>query len=209
MYPHPPPSHRPTNYFWILVACIGGMLLFLFIALHSVADRFSSAVQSAGQAAPASSAPARPLLSLAPQPTSVTSAAPSASPQATPADEGVIDVDPKTLTQSPSTYRSRVVRVRGTVFYVGKVDNGRTWIQIVDANNIYVNGQSPDPVPPTVSKGRQVEMTGIGAGLINITAANGKDYDEANIDPVQKIELVSSAASSSFGPAPSPSTNLP
>jgi hypothetical protein len=35
-----------------------------------------------------------------------------------------------------------------------------------------------------------VEVTGIGAGLTSVTASNGKDYDQAYIDPIQKVEPV-------------------
>jgi hypothetical protein len=126
---------------------------------------------------------------VAPQvtPTASTAAA-SAEPTATPG--GVVEVDPKTLTESPGTYRSRLIKVRGTVFYTGKLDGGKTWIQIVDNNNVYVDGQMSEPLPAGVAKGVQVDVTGIGAGLTSVTAANGKDYDQAYVDPIQKVEPV-------------------
>lgn len=188
MYPHPPPSHRPTNYYWVLVGCVALMLLVLFVSLRSVAGRFTQAVASVEQAGPAVSPLAKPQASLTLQLTPTVQAAASAEPTATPG--GVMDVDPKTLTQSPGTYRSRVVKVRGTVFYTGKLDGGKTWIQIVDHNNVYVDGQMDDPLPASISKGVDVEVTGIGAGLTSVTASNGKDYDQAYIDPIQKIEAV-------------------
>jgi hypothetical protein len=36
----------------------------------------------------------------------------------------------------------------------------------------------------------KVKVTGIAAGLTSITAANGKDFDQAFIDPIQSIEVV-------------------
>ena len=190
MYPHPPPSRRPTNYYWILVACVGGMLVVLFAGLSAFAGRFNSAVASNAQnaaAAPAATPRASLALAVTPVPSA---AASSAAPTATPAN-GIVEVDPKTLTESPGTYRSRLIKVRGTVFYTGKLDGGKTWIQIVDNNNVYVDGQTAEPLPANVTKGVQVELTGVAAGLTNVTAANGKDYDQAYVDPIQKIEAIS------------------
>jgi hypothetical protein len=190
MYPHPPPSHRPTNYYWILVLCVIVMLLVLFVGLRSVAGRFSAALTDAAVAAPAASNLAKPVASAAVQVTPTVSAAPSAAVEATATPGGLVEVDPKTLTESPGTYRSRPVKVRGTVFYTGKLEGGKTWIQIVDSNNVYVDGQMSDPLPASVTKGVDVEVTGIGAGLTSVTASNGKDYDQAYIDPIQKVEPV-------------------
>jgi hypothetical protein len=190
MYPHPPPSHRPTNYYWILVLCVVVMLLVLFVGLRSVAGRFSAALTDAAVAAPAASNLAKPVASAAVQVTPTVSAAPSAAVEATATPGGLVEVDPKTLTESPGTYRSRPVKVRGTVFYTGKLEGGKTWIQIVDSNNVYVDGQMSDPLPASVTKGVDVEVTGIGAGLTSVTASNGKDYDQAYIDPIQKVEPV-------------------
>jgi hypothetical protein len=190
MYPHPPPSHRPTNYYWVLVLCVVVMLLVLFVGLRSVAGRFSAALTDAAVAAPAASNLAKPVASAAVQVTPTVSAAPSAAVEATATPGGLVEVDPKTLTESPGTYRSRPVKVRGTVFYTGKLEGGKTWIQIVDSNNVYVDGQMSDPLPASVTKGVDVEVTGIGAGLTSVTASNGKDYDQAYIDPIQKVEPV-------------------
>jgi hypothetical protein len=190
MYPHPPPSHRPTNYYWILVLCVVVMLLVLFVGLRSVAGHFSAALTDAAVAAPAASSLAKPVASAAVQVTPTVSAAPSAAVEATATPGGLVEVDPKTLTESPGTYRSRPVKVRGTVFYTGKLEGGKTWIQIVDSNNVYVDGQMSDPLPASVTKGVDVEVTGIGAGLTSVTASNGKDYDQAYIDPIQKVEPV-------------------
>jgi hypothetical protein len=193
MYPQAPRSHRPTNYYWILLLCMAAMLVFLFIALRQMAGRFSTAGADQGSAlVQAPLASAKPFASVVPQATAtVASSAASASPAASPtASDGIVDVEPKELTDSPATYRSRVVRVHGTIFYSGKLDNGKTWIQVVGADNTYVDGQSSEPLPSGVTKGSDVIVTGIGAGLTNITAVNGKDYDQAYIDPVQKIELV-------------------
>lgn len=193
MYPQAPRSHRPTNHYWILIACLAAMLGFLLVGLRQMAGRFSSA--GAEQPALLIQAPltsAKPSTSLAPQATATvaTSASASASAAASPTiASGIVDVDPKTLTDSPATYRSRVVRVRGTIFYSGKLDNGKTWIQVVGADNTYVDGQLSDPLPSGITKGSDVIVTGIGAGLTNVTALNGKDYDQAYIDPVQKVEL--------------------
>lgn len=203
MYPHPPPSHRPTNYYWILVACVLAMLLAVFAALRVVAGRLTS-LQQASVAAPA--AAPTPRLSIAP--TATASVAAEAAPETVAtAEGGAVDVDPKALTESPGTYRSRVVRVRGTVFYMGKLEGGKTWLQIVDSNNVYVDGQSPDPLPLTAAKGVEVEITGIAAGLTNVTAANGKDYDQAFIDPVQKVEVLGLGTLPSFSPAASSSAS--
>ena len=187
MYPQPPPSHRPTNYYWILVGCVGAMLLVLFVSLSSVAGRFNRAAANADQAAPV--AVAKPRASLALQLTPTVVASPAAA-EATPTPSGVVQVEPKDLTESPGTYRSRLVKVRGTVFYTGKLEGGKTWIQIVDSNNVYVDGQLDDSLPGGIAKGVDVELTGIGAGLTSVTASNGKDYDQAYIDPVQKVEPV-------------------
>jgi len=191
MYPHAPQSHRPTNYWYVLAVCVAFMLLVLWTGLKAMSARFSagSAPQAAGLSQPAAAPSARPSAA-AVQPTAVASAAPSAS--AGPLlPSGVIDVQPKQLQDQPATYRSRVVRVSGKIFYVGKVDGGKTWVQIVDDNNVYVDGVSADPLPAGASKGSQVQVTGIGAGLYTITASNGKDYDQAYIDPIQKIDVVS------------------
>lgn len=188
MYPHPPPSRRPTNYYWILVGCVGAMLLVLLISLSSVAGRFSRAIANTDQAAPVA-AEAKPKASLALQLTPTALAAP-ASAQVTPTPSSVVQVDPKDLTESPGTYRSRLIKVRGTVFYTGKLEGGKTWIQIVDSNNVYVDGQLDGALPSGIAKGTDVELTGIGAGLTSVTASNGKDYDQAYIDPVQKVEPV-------------------
>src|SRR5690242_10798893 len=170
MYPQPPPSHRPTNYYWILVGCVGAMLLLLFVSLSSVAGRFSRAAANADQAAPVAAAKPRASLALQLTPTV---AAPPAAAEATPTPSGVVQVDPKELTESPGAYRSRLIKVRGTVFYTGKLEGGKTWIQIVDSNNVYVDGQLDDPLPSGVTKGVDVELTGIGAGLTSVTASNG------------------------------------
>jgi len=189
MYPHAPQSHRPTNYWYILALCLAAMLLILWVGLRAMSARFSA---GASPPAPASAQPSAapstrvtPLASVAPS----VAAQASVVPQPTPG--GAIDVDAQALQDQPATYRSRVVRVKGTIFYTGKVDAGKNWIQIVGANNVYVDGVSADPLPPGVGKGVDVYVTGIGAGLTNITATNGKDYDQAYIDPIQKIELAS------------------
>lgn len=188
MYPHPPPSRRPTNYYWIIIGCVGAMLLVLFVSLSSAAGRFSRAIANADQAAPvAAEAKPKPSLALQLTPTAVASAV---SAQATATPSSVVQVDPKDLTESPGTYRSRIIKVRGTVFYTGKLEGGKTWIQIVDSNNVYVDGQLDDALPSGIAKGVDVELTGIGAGLTSVTASNGKDYDQAYIDPVQKVEPV-------------------
>src|SRR5581483_2104857 len=128
MYPQPPPQHRPTNYYWVLLACMAAMLLFLFVGLRQIASRFSAT--GSDQAPLITEAPrasAKPALTVAPQATATVAA--SAAPAATAtAEGGVVDVDAKSLTQSPANYRSRLVRVRGTVFYTGKLENGKTWI---------------------------------------------------------------------------------
>lgn len=183
MYPHPPQSHRPTNYFWILIACTGVMLIVVFFALRTVASHLSAAVESGPITIVQFST--APRLSIAPRASSVASAA--ASVEAATDNSAVVDVDPKALTESPASYRSRIVRVRGTVFYTGKLADGKTWIQIVGAENVYVDGQI-DSLPAGVSKGTEIVLTGVGAGLTNITASNGKDYDQAFIDPIQSIE---------------------
>ncbi|HLG74746.1 MAG TPA: hypothetical protein VK009_30370 [Chloroflexota bacterium] len=193
MYPQPPPTHRPTNYYWILVVCVLAMLGLLFMTLVTISGRVTGLVEhGAINAVLPSAAPARLQITPVPQPTVVASeeAAPAVEPTATPPG-GIIDVDPKTLTASPGTYRSRPVRVKGTVFYIGKLEGGKTWIQIVDDNNVYVDGQTTEPVPANVTKGAKVQITGIGAGLTSVTASNGKDYDQAYVDPVDSIELVS------------------
>lgn len=189
MYPHPPPTHRPTNYYWILILCVAAMLGLLFVTLRTVAGRFGGVVgqNTLVQAAP--SAPSRIQVSAPAEPTAVASV--EAAVEATPTPGGVIDVDPKTLTESPGTYRSRLIHVKGTVFYTGKIDGGKTWVQIVDSNNVYVDGQLSGALPSGVSKGVEVELTGIGAGLTSVTALNGKDYDQAYIDPIQSIQVVS------------------
>gem|GEM_PF-6688246 len=191
MYPHPPSSQKPTNYYWILVSCLGVMLVVLFMGLRTVGGRLSAAAAHAPLAAPSPSQQLRQLASAAAEASS--SAAPTSSPSVGPtptAGGGVVDVDPKTLTDSYAQYRSKLVRVRGTVFYTGKLADGKTWIQIVGENNVYVDGQTSEPLPAGVAKGVQVELTGVGAGLTSITASNGKDYDQAFLDPVQKIEIV-------------------
>lgn len=189
MYPHAPRSHRPTNYWYILALCVVVMLGGLWIGLRQMSTHFnpSGASQAALLDQPSAAPKAKPTASVQPTATAVSASA-SASASAQPSAAGVVDVDPKTLTDSPATYRSRVIRVQGKIFYTGKLADGKTWIQIVGPNNVYVNGQMSDPLPAGISKGSQVQVTGIGAGLTNITASNGKDYDEAYIDPVQKVE---------------------
>jgi hypothetical protein len=191
MYPHPPPSHKPTNYYWVLVLCVGAMLVILFAGFKSFSARFNSALAGGPLVVPAPAAQPKPLASLIAQATPTVSVAPEASVAATPTPGGVVNVDAKTLTESPASYRSRVVRVRGTVFYTGKLADGKTWIQIVGGDNVYVDGQFADALPAGVAKGVEVDVTGIGAGLTNVTASNGKDYDQAYIDPIQKIEPAS------------------
>lgn len=187
MYPQPPQSHRPTNSYWVLIVCTGVMLIVLFTVLRTIAERIDSLAAS-GPITLLQFSPA-PRISLQPQANPAASAAPSVdAPQAS---SVVVDIDAKTLTESPAVYRSRVVRVRGTVFYTGKLADGKTWIQIVAGDNVYVDGQI-DSLPSGIVKGTQVQVTGIGAGLTNITATNGQDYDQAFIDPIQKIEPASS-----------------
>ncbi|HEU0168567.1 MAG TPA: hypothetical protein VFS62_12385 [Chloroflexota bacterium] len=197
MYPHAPQSHRPTNYWYVLAACVALMLLILWTGLKAMSAHFSAspAEQTAANAAlsqPAAAPSAKASAAIALQPTAVAAAAPDASASAGPLPSGIIDVQPKQLQDEPATYRSRVVRVSGKVFYVGKVDAGKTWIQIVDDNNVYVDGVMSDALPSGVTKGTAVQVTGVGAGLYTITASNGKDYDQAYIDPIQKIEVASS-----------------
>jgi|SRR5579862_5880406 len=186
MYPNPPQSQQTTANYWILAVCVAAMLIVLLAGLRSVAGRFNAAASS--MAAGQSSTAPRASISLAPQ---VSASAASVVPaQVSPTPSAVVDVDARILTESPAAYRGRPVRVSGTVFYSGKLADGHTWIQIVGSDNVYVDGSSPDPLPAGVSKGSQVQITGMGAGLTNITASNGSDYDQAYIDPVQKIELI-------------------
>jgi len=190
MYPQPPVSHKPTNYYWILAICVGLMLVFLLVALRTMSGRLTAAAAEAPVTVPVPSQPLRALASPAAQPSPSAEASTAATP-VVPADNGAaIDVDAKALTDAPAVYRSRLVRVRGTVFYSGKLADGKTWIQIVGDNNVYVDGQMSEPLPSGVSKGVEVQVTGIGAGLTSVTATNGKDYDQAFIDPIQKIEVV-------------------
>ncbi|HVA24482.1 MAG TPA: hypothetical protein VMW62_08820 [Chloroflexota bacterium] len=165
------------------------MMLVLFVGLRSVASRVTAAAAGAALAAPEVSSPAKPQASLAAAATPTASAAPAAI-EATATPGGVVEVDPKTLTQSPGTYRSRLIKVRGTVFFTSKLEGGKNWIQIVDKNNVYVDGQTSDLLPAGVAKGVVVDLTGIGAGLYTVTAQNGKDYDQAFIDPIQKIDVI-------------------
>jgi len=192
MYPHAPQSHRPTNYWYVLAVCLAFMLFILWTGLRAMSARFGAAPaeQNAALSQPAAAPSARPSASIAAQTTAgpVSSAAAEAS--AAPVPSGIVDVQPKQLQDEPATYRSRVVRVNGKVFYVGKVDAGKTWVQIVDDNNVYVDGVMADALPSGVTKGTQVQITGVGAGLYTITASNGKDYDQAYIDPIQKIDVV-------------------
>jgi len=189
MFPHAPHPHQPTNYWYVLAGCVVVMLLGLWIGLREMRSHFNPA----GSAQPLllsqpSAAPAAQATVVA-QPTATIAALASASAEPT-VNASVVDVDPKTLTDSPAQYRSRIVRVRGKVFYIGKLDNGQTWLQIVGPDNVYVDGQMSGPVPASAIKGADVQVTGIGAGLTTITSSNGKDYDQAYIDPIQKIELV-------------------
>jgi len=188
MFPHAPHPHQPTNYWYVLAGCVVVMLLGLLVGLREMRSRFNPAgsAQPALLSQPSAAPAAQPT---AAQPTATIAAPASASAEPT-ADSGVADVDPKTLTASPAQYRSRIVRVRGKVFYIGKLDNGQTWLQIVGPDNVYVDGQMSGPVPASAIKGANVQVTGIGAGLTTITSSNGKDYDQAYIDPIQKIELV-------------------
>jgi hypothetical protein len=193
MFPTPPRSRRPTNYYWILLLCVGAMLVVLFSVLRSWSTRFNAALaDSTAISLPLPSTQSRPLASLVAQATPTAETAGSqafaAETQATPTG-GAMDVDPQTLTNSPANYRSRIIRVRGTVFYTGRLSDGKTWIQIVGGDNVYVDGQTSEPLPSGITKGSDVYVTGIGAGLTNVTASNGKDYDQAYIDPIQKIEL--------------------
>ena len=187
MYPHPPRSHHPTNYFWVLIACAGAMLIVLFVTLRSVSGRLSSAAASGPLQLVQFSA--APRLSIPPQPRNSAASSPDAQP--TVISTAIVDVDAKALNESPAIYRSRTVRFTGAVFYTGKLADGKTWVQIVGDDNLYVDGQI-DSLPAGISKGTQVRVTGVGAGLTNITASNGKDYDQAFIDPIQTIEPVNS-----------------
>ena len=191
MYPHAPQSHRPTNYWYVLAACVVFMLVVLLIFLRAMTSHFSPAgapdLASVSQPSASPRLQATQLASAAAQ-----AAAASVSPSVAPTPSGVIDVTPQQLQDSPATYRSRIIRVQGTVFYTGQVEAGKTWIQIQGPNNVYVDGVIADPLPNGVTKGANVTVTGVGAGLTNITATNGKDYDQAYIDPIQKIEITAS-----------------
>jgi hypothetical protein len=194
MYPHAPQSHRPTNYWYVLAVCVAFMLLVLWAGLRAMSAHFGAdaSQQAAAINQPAAAPSAKPTAAAAlVQPTAVPATEPSASASSGPLQpSGILDVQPKQLQDEPATYRSRVVRVSGKVFYVGKVDAGKTWVQIVDDNNVYVDGVLSDALPNGVTKGTQVQITGVGAGLYTITASNGKDYDQPYIDPIQKIEVV-------------------
>lgn len=185
MYPQPPQFRHRTNQSWVLIACMGAMLIVLFAGLRTIAAHLADA-----SAQPITIGQPSPRVNLAAQvsaaPPTVASAEVTAQPSS-----AVLDVDAKVLTESPANYRSRVVRVRGTVFYTGKLADGKAWIQIVADDNVYVDGQA-DSLPAGVTKGTQVAITGIGAGLTNVTASNGKDYDQAYIDPIQTIEVLTS-----------------
>ncbi|SRR5581483_2958806 len=192
MYPQPPTSHRPTNYFWVLGVCVAFMLVVVFAGLRQVANRLSDAVASgATNNAAAAPAAAVPTPAIQAEPTSVAEAA-AISVSPTPVANGPLDVDPRSLQESPANYRSRLIRVSGTVFYVGKMADGQTWIQI-RSGSYYINGQSADPLPGGVAVGSAVDLVGIGAGLTTITAQDGKDYDEPLIDPVQRVEAAGSS----------------
>lgn len=187
MYPHAPQSHRPTNYWPILAGCVVFMLIMLLLLLRSMSSHFGPA--GAPDLSTISQPSASPRLQVTQLASVAAQAAASAAPSAAPTPSGVIDVTPQQLTDSPATYRSRIIRVHGTIFYTGQVEAGKTWVQIVGPNNVYVDGVSADPLPSGAGKGTSVTVTGIGAGLTNITATNGKDYDQAYIDPIQKIEV--------------------
>ncbi|MHB8620153.1 MAG: hypothetical protein ACYDAG_11400 [Chloroflexota bacterium] len=187
MYPISPESHRPTNHFYILILCLAIMLALVVGILRGISSRLNSVppVQLASSSAAARSS-VTPLA--IPTATAATnSAAPT--PLVGLANGGA--VTPAELNSAPGTYRSRQVSVVGTIFYTGGMGNGKTWIQIVDSNNSYVDGQLTGPLPAGIGKGSKVRLTGIGAGLTTITASNGRQYDQAFVDPVQKVELAS------------------
>lgn len=190
MYPTPSRYHRPTNYYWVLLLLVAAMLVGLLLGLRLMARHFNPATSSpSSSASQSSAATSSPLAAAAAQP----SVAPTATATAT--NSAVVQVDPQQLAAAPATYQGHTVRVRGTVFYTGKLGNGQTWLQIVGPGNVYVDGQMSAPLPAGVVKGAQVEVTGIGAGLTNITAANGKNYDQAFINPIQKVAVASAQPS--------------
>ena len=193
MYPIPPKSNRPTNHYSVLAICLAVMLLLMYGVMRNISGKFAEVaagndqVQTAKQPRPG----VTPLAVATPTPATVD---PAKTAVPTPA---TTDVTAKDLSTSPGAYRSRAIRVRGQVFYLGKTDDGKQWIQISDGN-VYVNGAYPGALPQGVSKGADVFITGIGAGLTTITSTfDGKDYDEPYIDPVQNIELSSGGSGSS------------
>ncbi|MGH2470642.1 MAG: hypothetical protein ACRDGF_11235, partial [Chloroflexota bacterium] len=132
-------------------------------------------------------------------------ATPSPSPTLVPTP-ATTTVTAQELATSAATYRSHSVRVAGTVYYVGLTSDGRHWVQIVSGGT-YVNGISTDPLPLAVRKGAVVTITGIGAGLNTITAADGKHYQQPYIDPVQKIapgDITTPAGGGNASPVASP-----
>ncbi|HUZ77123.1 MAG TPA: hypothetical protein VMV93_06015 [Chloroflexota bacterium] len=196
MYPVPPESHRPKNRYGILVVALILLLLLLFQGLRSLSRSLNN-LATGESSLPLFSQP-RPGV------TPLALAAPSAAPTLVPTP-ATTTVTAQELATSAATYRSRAVRVAGTVYYVGLTSNGRHWVQIVSGGT-YVNGISADPWPLDVRKGAVVTITGIGAGLNSITAADGKQYQQPYIDPVQKIELgdVTSSSISAGSASPLP-----
>ena len=102
MYPQPPVSHKPTNYYWILAICVGLMLVFLLVALRTMSGRLTAAAAEAPVTVAVPSQPLRALASPAAQPPPSAEASTAATP-VVPADNGAaIDVDAKALTDAPA-----------------------------------------------------------------------------------------------------------
>ena len=192
MYPIGPQTHKPTNYYWILVVFVLAMLFGLFSVFRSLSARVSSGAAAAAvpSASAVPSATVAPLAAATPASAAISSAGASAVPTIAAVALGVPLVTPKELTDKVATYRSRPIKIQGKVFFTGKADDGRSWIQIVDDSNNYVNGAMTGALPTGVVKGALVEITGVGAGLYAVTASNGKDYDQPLIDPISQITLV-------------------
>ncbi len=202
MYPVPPQSHRHTRYYGILIACIVAMLIVLFGGLRNISDRLSQAGTATGQ--PTAQLFGQPRAGVTPLALITPTAQPAAAATAAAAlpTPTASDVSPADLAAAPANFRSRAIRVQGKVYYVGKTDDGKTWIQISDNASPphYINGSFAGTMPAAIAKGSDVVVSGIGAGLTAITAADGHDYDEPMIDPVQKVELA--GATSASNPAP-------
>ncbi|MCL4544503.1 MAG: hypothetical protein M1118_07895 [Chloroflexi bacterium] len=117
----------------------------------------------------------------------VVAPSPTAHPtaQATPSLDQYSLITGHQLGAAPDRFVGKKIAISGSVYYVDP-RGSTTWVQVLTADNVYVDVNFP--APESVQRGQQVRVYGIGAGTTVIRASNGNLYTQPFINPGQFIQ---------------------